>query len=848
MATLDQWLKEDIEKTMKETQREENEDELLELGDLSSLIKEFLEKIQIPEIKTLKKKVYEIHKILPVNKKGLIITEKAKVASAIARALGKWKRRKVRTKWGDVTVYDVIWSSRSLTIVPLRGHILEYTTSEEFSGKWEKSDPKNIIDVNALKEEVIDKHIAEVLKREIMTADLLILATDADEEGANIGLEVYELVSEIKKVPVVQMWFISLNPSELKKTFLKPIEPKWEWAYAVKARRILDAMIGFSATRELTVYFRDYLNQIGARVLSIGRVQTPTLYLLYLREKEIKKFKPKPYWSLNINLEKDGVTVVAKHANSPFNQEKIAYDVFNKIKYADKAIIEKISTEEKRILPPTPLNTTKILALLNKFLGIPSKKAMAILEDLYLSGLITYPRTETDKYPPDYNHLPNLKKLTSLSTIGVYAKKAIETGAKLIRNGSKLVGDHLPITPIDAAERNDSRLPTKLHEQVYEIIVRRYLALFYPPAVVEKKRVIFNVLGESFEANFQIIKVKGFMEVYPIDMPKDMKVIDFYKGETVFVKKVQPPQKKYTKPPTRISEGELIRLMERLALGTKSTRPEHIETLIKRRYAERKGRKLIVTEIGASLISFLEKIWSDFVKPLFSANVHILMRKVMNGELDWEEMIRIVQKEYLKLFDELRKNKECLKEQMNIAIKQDVLKSKVISCPKCGNSMVIRSTKKKKVNLLVCLNCKYSVIIPLARAYIPVGIKCPICGAETIILKRESRKIFLCPICWREYGPCYKCPELEKCPIKTAIDKEEEKTIVGRCECGGNLKYISHKKVVLYSNCGKRYYLPKKGRITLLKKVCDKDGLRVFSIRSSQSKYYFCIKCGEKKK
>lgn len=836
-TTLDQWIFRQEKKDIDDSKEKTNHNITL-----SSLLREFTEKIRIPDIKDLPRKTYRIFEILPEKSKAVIVTEKAKVASAIARVLGKATKRQIKTEWGNILIFEASLNNRRFTIIPLRGHITEYTTIDSLSKRWDSIDPKLIIDPNSLKEVITDHGVANVIQREISNSNLLILATDADEEGANIGLEVYELSNKVRSIPAVQMWFISLNPRELKQAFLMPQEPRWTWAYAVKARRIIDAMVGFSATREITVFLQDYIRKLQTRVFSIGRVQTPTLYLIYLREKEIRNFKPTPYWVLQIEFSINNEKFIAKHIDSPFKDEKIVMRVYEKIKNSTEGIVSDATEREEKVLPPTPLNTTKILILINNVLGLSSKKAMRILEDLYLAGLITYPRTETDKYPENYGHRANLVVLSKLDKLGKFAEKILTGELKLYRNGTKMTGDHLPITPIDIPS-DKKPLPTKDHLNIYELIVRRYLALFYPPAKLLKKKIIIDVSGEKFQTSFIFVKEPGFFDVYPFNAPKEKVDFNIQLEQILKIRRLFPPERKLTTPPPRLTEAELINLMERMALGTKSTRPEHIETLVQRKYITRKGRRLYITDIGYSLMSFLEKIWLDFVKPYFSARVHILMRDVMNNELDWERMVKVIQDEYINLFNELRKNKTQLKDSIISAINESIEKEKVTSCPKCGSPMIIRPTRSKKVNVLFCTSCNFSTIIPNAKKYIPTNLKCVICGGEPLGLKRKNRIVYMCPFCWREHGPCYKCPKLTQCPVSDLIRKEKEKYQVGKCDCGGTLIYVPTARFVVCDTCGKKYYLPRTGSIRLLKKKCEKHNLRFFSVREKTNRYTICIKC-----
>ncbi len=841
--TLDTWLikKDNGQHVMQEDTPNEPSGSQ---GLLNKLIDDFIKNIHIPELKDSDKISYKLYELLPEGKRGIIATEKAKVASSITRALGGGQRRVIKTSWGNVVIFDAVWNSRYITIIPLRGHIMDYDVVKKYSGDWRKTDPIELLNHSSLHMIVKEKNIVDVLRRFSPSSDLLILATDADEEGANIGLEVFDIVKEVKNdIKAVQMWFISLDIKELRNAFLFPIEPKWSWAYAVRARRVIDAMVGFSATRELTVNLWDLIKKLGVtKVFSIGRVQTPTLYILYLREKEIENFKPKPYWVLYVDLKIDDREIRAFHEKSPFSDKLVVEKIYDKIKNADKGLIVSIEKEKKKIRPQPPLNTTRALMLLNEVLGLSSKTSMKILEDLYLNGLITYPRTETDKYPQNYSHEKNLRNLLSYSPLRDFVSEILRKGAQLRRNGSKLVGDHLPITPIATPRKNISL--SKIHLSVYDVIVRRYIALFLPDAEISKIHLQIMISNEPFKSVLTKIENPGFFVIYPYNEPRENLVdIELKEDQELYLARVYPPEKKMTQPPPRLTEGELISIMERLGLGTKSTRPDHIETLISRGYVDRKGKKLSVTRLGYSIISFLEKIWPDFVKPYFSAKVYILMRKVMNKELDWQEMIDSIRNDYLKLFNELRENIKELSSKVETAVRVDISDKKIMDCPKCGSPMILKSTKSAKSKLLYCTSCGYNLIVPTAKSYMVTDVICIICKSRTLALKRPNRILYICPVCWRQQGPCYKCSKLEQCGMLNLIKKEEEKYVVGKCSCGGLLKYYPEYRFVRCDKCGKKFYLPSKGSISLLKKRCKKHDLRIFSIKRGRERNYYCIAC-----
>ncbi|MEM2222312.1 MAG: DNA topoisomerase [Candidatus Korarchaeota archaeon] len=624
----------------------------LETLDLMDAVKIFLDNINLPEIKSPGMQRYSLEKILKPGTKILVITEKPKVAQALSKALANGKFRVFR-KYG-VPIFSLQYKSHFVTVVPLKGHILEYDTKDEYRS-WSSVDPIKIIkDPNALILKPRYPKLVHLLRAYASKHDVLIIATDADEEGENIGFEAAEVINKVKKMPVYRMWFISTHSDELIKSFNNPTKPIITWALAPEARKIIDGFAGFSSTRELTLLGRGVKGPASAllrnSILSLGRVQSPTLYLLYLRERYIKNFKPKPYWSINANLVKGEQKLLARHKDSPFYDKTKALDVYERIKRAEKAEVINIESQTRRITPPPPLDTNKALVMLNRILGLPSDKAMKVLEDLYLDGLITYPRTDTDKYPPNYNHAENLSVLARYSKFEPVVRWILSQGAELKRNGRKLIGDHLPITPIDVPAPH-MKLSQK-HIQVYELIVRRYLALFMNAAELEYRKVAISIGGEVFYITGVYILNEGFWRIYAFNKPRQA-FPDINKGEVLRVSRVNLEQKS-TKPPKRLSEAELLKLMEKLGLGTKATRPEHIQKLVARGYVIRRGRTLIVTELGYRIAELLEKIWPEFLQPYFCAYVLSLLRQIMNGEIDYLDAIEKARKEFLGLFLRLR--------------------------------------------------------------------------------------------------------------------------------------------------------------------------------------------------
>ncbi len=263
----------------------------------------------------------------------LIITEKKKAAEAIAKALGPIKSINITKR---LKIYSI--PIKDIYVIPLRGHLLEYRNTDAYKS-WSNPPPREIItNHNSIQKFQIHglgpyiKTIKEYGKK----CNHCIIGTDADIEGCNIGLfDALPFVKDVSpNIKVSQLWLSSLQKSEIIEKFNNLIIPKYSWAESGEARAIIDAFIGFSATREITNTLRPLLNKFKVRFTSVGRVQTCLLYLIYLREEQIINFEPEPYFLIDADLIHKNGFFKAHHHQNPFKkeQETIAKQIFQDIR------------------------------------------------------------------------------------------------------------------------------------------------------------------------------------------------------------------------------------------------------------------------------------------------------------------------------------------------------------------------------------------------------------------------------------------------------------------------------------------------------------------------------------
>lgn len=700
----------------------------------------------------------------------LIISEKNKAAEAIAKTLGPVI---VIEKTKQLKVYFI--PSKDIYVIPLRGHILEYRNTDAFKS-WTKTSPRDIITNPSAIDKVPNNSAysyIKTLKEYSKITDHCIIGTDADIEGCNIGI--FDALPFVKQmnpnITVSQMWLSSLQKNEIINKFKNLIAPKYSWGESGEARAIIDAFIGFSATREVTNTLRLLLNKFKIRFTSIGRVQTSLLYLIYLREQEIINFIPEPYFLIDADLLNGSIVIQAHHQFNPFkkDQESNARKIFQKIK--DERVGKIIDSSKKiiRKSPPMPLNTSKALVLLTKKLRIPASLAMQTMNTLYLNKIISYPRTDSDIYKLDFNHIDMLQKFTSHSQFQNYTKNLLKNNRINPTIGKRDMGDHPPITPLESLELNNSRLESDLQKKVYNILARHYLALFGEDALESKQNLEVLIKDEPFKSQIVSLISPGFLEIVPFLKSKYDTEIQIV-GDELPIKEIKLLEKETT-PSPRYTDTSLLKLMEKNHLGTKSTRPVIIKLLQTRRLTERIKYNYKITDLGKFIIENLIEVWLPFLKPEFTKSVEAKLEEIKNKKRGMNDVVNEIRHEFLQLFDKFLINKHKLVSKINNYKIDYNIPLTTSSCPFCNtNPMKFINLKNKR--FLVCSddNCKQYLSLPKNGTLKLLESVCSICNFNIfkVVLRKNNKPLtyYLCPKCWNESfkeksskGFCSNCEE-----------------------------------------------------------------------------------------
>ncbi len=651
----------------------------------------------------------------------LVICEKNIAARRIAYILSGGQAKSHFL--GKIPVYSFTKNNEPWDVIGLKGHIINLDYPSGFN-QWTKIPPHQLIEVEPCKN-VSEKGIASALKSLVKETPEVIVATDFDREGELIGVEVVNLLKSYNPsiTTIKRARYSALTPYEIHTAFDNLTEVDYNLSSAGEARQVIDLVWGAVLTRFISLTSR----RLGRDFLSIGRVQSPTLALLVEREKEIKTFVPKPYWTLLAQVKKE-TAFEATHEHGVFREEQPANEIYEKIKESKEAVVKEVTQVVNHELPPTPFNTTTFIQAAS-FLGFSAAKAMSIAEELYMSGLTSYPRTDNTVYPPSLNIKSILQKLQN-AHFSKEVKEIQTNGRSHPTRGKQQTTDHPPIHPVDAP----SKKLGEDQEKIYELICRRFFATLAKDAVSETTDVRLDVSGETFTASGYRLIEANWKHLYPYFKDKKKQLPALVQGEKLDIVKITL-KRDMTKPPQRYTQGALIAKMEQLSLGTKSTRHEIISKLYGRKYVM--GNTPTPTSTAIAVVDAL--IDCDVVKPKMTAVLEADMNDIAEGKKTLEATVKESRQMLTKVMEELEPEKEKIKENINNAVKAQ---NTVGPCPKCGKPLMVRVSKKAKrfVGCTGYPDCKNTYSLPQQGGLTMTTKLCDACSSPIVQVRMKGRR------------------------------------------------------------------------------------------------------------
>jgi DNA topoisomerase III len=645
--------------------------------------------------------------------KKLIIAEKPSVAADIARALGGFSRK---------TDY---FESSAYVLSSAVGHLLQLAVPEKYDvkkGKWSFARlpliPPHFELAPIDKSEARLNALLRLLKRKDVTG--LINACDAGREGELIFR--YLVQHAKNKKPIERLWLQSMTQQAIRDGFskLRPDKELLPLADAAKSRSEADWLVGINGTRAMTAFNS---KEGGFYLTTVGRVQTPTLAILVEREEKIRAFTPRDYWEVHASFDaKAGhypgrwFDPAFKKDDDPERKPERLWEAKAAAKIVAACRSKKgIASEESKPstqLSPLLFDLTSLQREANGRFGFPARMTLSLAQALYeRHKVLTYPRTDARALPEDY--LPTvkdtLKALGETNAFGTFARQVLKQGwvkpNKRIFDNAK-ISDHFAIIPTLQAPKH----LTEAEQKLYDMVVRRFLAVFYPAAEYLQTTRITKVAEHHFRTDGRVLQNPGWLAVYGRATGEEEKTLPpIEQGEQVPVVEVAE-QASQTKPPPRYTEATLLsamegagklvedddlrEAMEAKGLGTPATRAAIIEGLIREEYIHRDGRELVPTPKAFSLLFALHML-----------HIVELASPELTGE--WEHKLRLIEQGKLTRDEFMQQISELVRKVVTVIktgeIPDVVYATVPAPCPKCGG--VVQENYRK----FQCQKCDFAI-------------------------------------------------------------------------------------------------------------------------------------------
>ena len=673
------------------------------------------------------------------NMKSVVLAEKPSVARDIARVLNCGKKLNGALEGNQ---YVVTWAL---------GHLVTLADPEEYEKKYKEWKIEDLPLMPKKMELVVIKQTAkqyQAVKAQLFRKDVneIIIATDAGREGELVARWILEK-SHCRK-PVKRLWISSVTDKAIKEGFAhlkdgREYEPLYD---AAVSRAEADWLVGINATRALTCKYNAQL--------SCGRVQTPTLAMIAAREEEIRQFKPQEYY---------GLTLMAGGLRFSWQDEKSgSRRSFSKERMEDMKSrigngileIKEIEKTGKKTYAPGLYDLTELQRDANKKFGFSAKETLNIMQRLYENHkVLTYPRTDSRYIGSDI--VPTIKERLKACAVGPYRKIAGPLSMRPVKANKsfvddKKVSDHHAIIPTEQFVQLDHM--TNEERKIYDLVIRRFCGVLYPPFEYEQTTVKGESGGETFIAKGKIVKSQGWKEAYEGDWTEEedeefQTLKELEQGQQLKIDRADISIGK-TQPPAHFNEATLLSAMENPVkymqskdaqaaktlgetggLGTVATRADIIEKLFHTFFMEKRGNDILLTSKAKQL---LELVPEDLKKPELTADWEMRLSKIAQGKLKKNIFLKDIKNYAEEIIGEIKTGQG--------TFHHDNLTN--TKCPVCGKRML--SVNGKNSKMLVCQdrNCGHrETISRLTNA------RCPNCHRKMELYLKGKEDTFICSTC-----------------------------------------------------------------------------------------------------
>ncbi|MFW9850685.1 MAG: DNA topoisomerase, partial [Candidatus Thorarchaeota archaeon] len=488
------------------------------------------------------------------------------------------------------------------------------------------------------------------------------------------------------------------------------------------------------------------------KIVSTGRVQGPVLALVAERDKEINVFVPAPYWAIDSIGEYEGHEIDLEYEIQRIHNMMEAEGIANSLR-GKEALVKEIKRSKLNQPPPVPFNLSGLQAESYRHFGYKPSRTLALAQALYVEGVISYPRTSSQKIPPSIDIKQILNKLGTIKSYQGSVKKIIASRNLTPVEGKKTDPAHPAIHP--TGEKSTRKL-TPSEKNVYDLIVRRFLSLFGPTATKERMKVDLTCDGHNLIARGLRTLELGWMEFYDKYADQKERILPHLtQGDYILLKKVESEEKR-TSPPNKYNPASLLKILEKEDLGTKATRASIVDSVRSRGYTL--NDRFEMSTLGYALFETLEEYIPSLLSPEFTRELQRDMEKIQDCVTDRATVLNDAKQVLVSLLGEFQSQEDMIGDALVTGLRRYWGESEEVgSCPKCGDGKlrIIQSSKTGK-RFVGCSNyregkCDQTFPLPQKGRITPIDKTCPHCGYQMMRIVSGRRG-------WETCVNWAKCP------------------------------------------------------------------------------------------
>ncbi|OLS30938.1 MAG: DNA topoisomerase 1 [Candidatus Thorarchaeota archaeon AB_25] len=677
----------------------------------------------------------------------MVITEKPTAAKRIAHALDE-NQAPTEVKKRSASYYDCRRGNDDLIVVYALGHLFELKQTEK-GWTYPRMETSWVPKYEVEKKATQTKPIINLIKRLSKDVDSFVVATDYDIEGSLIGYLTLKYACKADPKRAQRMFFSSLTDSEIQNAYDNMSNTlDFPMIEAGQVRHEIDWLYGINLTRALTLSVKNTAGWF--KIVSTGRVQGPTLSYVAEREQKINLFVPLPFWVIHAKTMHNGVEIELEYSKKRIDTKSDA-ETIAKTLDRKTAHVDSINSRTTSQQPHPPFNLSTLQSEAYRHFGFKPSRTLAVAQSLYLDALISYPRTSSEKLPQTLDLKEILNRLGKMKSYTSMVKQVVQVGNFTPVQGKKTDPAHPAIHP--TGTKPTKRL-TPSEKKLFDLIVRRFLALFGEPAVKEHLRAdIKHEEHALYLRGLRILK-QGWMEFYgSYAKTNERELPEISEGDPLLLHPVNN-EEKFTQPPARFNPASLLKLLERENLGTKATRARIVDSIKSRGYTL--NDRFELSTLGYALFETLEKYLPDILSPELTRYLEKEMNEIQQETTNREDVLTRAKDELLELLENFKSQEEEIGNDLVTGL-QRYWKSKeeLGKCPTCrdGTLRVIRSAKTGK-RFVGCSNysegkCDQTFPLPQKGDLSPLDKTCEHCGYQMFQVTSGRRKWETC-INWTE--------------------------------------------------------------------------------------------------